>query len=691
MLRDYEFDIEYRSGHQDQLDNFYTPALNRSIKSWRAAGYFSSSVFESLGEPLMDFVRRGGTMKLVCSVHLSEQDKQAIEEGTKEAQSVAIANMEEVVQKEFTAPLSSGVQILISLLKAKRLEIRIAIGKDGGLYHEKLGFFEDENGDFVAFSGSDNYTAPALVDNIETTDVFTSWGEGKDRAERKRDYLVSLFNEPRVGNAILFDLPDALEKIILKAHDETTDISETSSADNVKPDPRYRHQEEAVDWFMDPERANGTGILWMATGTGKTIAALNIANELFLNNQIDALVICATERLLNQWNDVMCGSHPGNRNRPISPWRTSSFWHTATNKSIGVFRQSSLAGKCLFTTYNFLPDILDEYKTFGKDLSRTLLIVDEVHNLGTEKRIENLSRHEEDSVGTKCTAFQFRLGLSATPFNEYDQVRNQFLIKAICTNRLEIVEAAAPIENTNTVDLEAIRTTLTETGSVFHFGLKDAICSGLLSPFEYIPFDYEPTDNEKEKLAGVRNMMFAKVAAGEARPTDAYILMAQVIKGFVSKIGVFESYLNSIPPSDRKSLLNRAIIFVNTMEYGKAVAESVHKFVGRYRTFFNKDDPSNLKLFSEGKLDLLITCHMISEGIDIRDLSSIILFSADRSQRETIQRMGRALRRNPKDPEKVANVVDFVYIDVDNSSEWIPADLHRKTWLTELSEARADA
>ena len=44
-------------------------------------------------------------------------------------------------------------------------------------------------------------------------------------------------------------------------------------------------------------------------------------------------------------------------------------------------------------------------------------------------------------------------------------------------------------------------------------------------------------------------------------------------------------------------------------------------------------------------LETLITCHMISEGIDIRSVKNIILFSSDRQRLETVQRIGRAFEK----------------------------------------------
>ena len=78
---------------------------------------------------------------------------------------------------------------------------------------------------------------------------------------------------------------------------------------------------------------------------------------------------------------------------------------------------------------------------------------------------------------------------------------------------------------------------------------------------------------------------------------------------------------------------------------------------------------------------------MISEGVSINSISSIIIFSSDRQRLETIQRIGRALRKNALDPAKVATVLDFVYFE--NVSEET-SDAERYRWLSEVSKIRGE-
>ena len=74
----------------------------------------------------------------------------------------------------------------------------------------------------------------------------------------------------------------------------------------------------------------------------------------------------------------------------------------------------------------------------------------------------------------------------------------------------------------------------------------------------------------------------------------------------------------------------------------------------------------------------MIACHRLSQGIDIQGLKNIFLIASDRAKLETIQRIGRCLRKNPKDKFKKAKVVDFVDKSYDG-------DNLRADWLKDLS------
>ena len=121
-----------------------------------------------------------------------------------------------------------------------------------------------------------------------------------------------------------------------------------------------------------------------------------------------------------------------------------------------------------------------------------------------------------------------------------------------------------------------------------------------------------------------------------------------------------------------------------------ARVQTIQSHTKRYHTYFSDDHVDNLKSFANGEFDTLITCHKISQGIDIQKLERVFLISSARAKLETIQRIGRCLRVNPSEPKKIAHVVDFVGPDEIDETKLPHSDQDRKEWLQELSKVRPE-
>ena len=217
---------------------------------------------------------------------------------------------------------------------------------------------------------------------------------------------------------------------------------------------------------------------------------------------------------------------------------------------------------------------------------------------------------------------------------------------------------------------------------IFTFSLKDAIKKGILCEFNYIPLSYSLTEEEKAKKKKIIAAFNAKKEAGVAvKDTDMFTQLSLVNKTAIDKINEFESFIASRP-----ELLKKSIIFVQTMEYGEKLQDALVKYSDRYHTYYADDEKSNLTAFSEGRIESLLTCKKISEGIDISSVTNIFLFASDRSKLVTTQRIGRALRLDKNNPNKKATIIDFILNETgENDSN---ADTERAEWLKDLSETR---
>ena len=156
-----------------------------------------------------------------------------------------------------------------------------------------------------------------------------------------------------------------------------------------------------------------------------------------------------------------------------------------------------------------------------------------------------------------------------------------------------------------------------------------------------------------------------------------------------------------MPPSRRSSPSTQnscvaALSSSRLREYGDHVLKIIHRYHHDFHTYYSAEDADVLRQFAAGEIECLITCHKLSEGIDIRSLESVILFSSARTQLETIQRIGRCLRTDPDNPAKRANVVDFIRTtedsDDDDDKPAPPpnADEERQAWLAQLASIAPD-
>lgn len=193
-LRDLKIEEEYRSTQDDIVNEFYIPLLKESISYKRAVGFFSSSSLSEIVSGIKVFAQNGGKIKLIASPKLSEKDIEDIELGYRLRDEVIKENILYQLNNPKDDIERKKLSLLASLIAENILDIKIAFMENDsnvGMYHEKMGIFEDIEGNKVAFSGSMNESLTAMKLNYETIDVFVSW-EGK-RAERKNSVFDNIW------------------------------------------------------------------------------------------------------------------------------------------------------------------------------------------------------------------------------------------------------------------------------------------------------------------------------------------------------------------------------------------------------------------------------------------------------------------------------------------------------------------
>ena len=611
------------------IDELYMPCLKWAERFDRGVGYFTTGWLTYNVAGLSNFASRGGKIRLITSPILSKEDSEAII-GVKDLDGAQFERLEaallenvETLKREMEADI---INAFSWMLYDGIIDMRFAIPcekLDEGNFHDKFGIFYCGR-DALSFSGSINDSKHGFQ-NYESIKVFKSWAGTQEYVASDISRFEKIWSR-KDRNLKIFTVPQAVKEKIFELRTPDRPYSLPTGSN------KWIHQDLAVKTFLEKEH----GILAMATGTGKTITAMKIINKLFDNGDIRRVVITMYGNdLLDQWAIQIRENY---KNKQIN-------YHYASQKMMKNFIMHPDDSILLLSrdskNLSRLLDLFDRLP--GNYRDDTLFIFDEVHGAGSSTFVENLSG--------RISPYRYRLGLSATPEREYDEAGNDFL--------------------------------LNEVGEViFEFTLQDAIQKGILCEFDYLPLPYVLTEEEKLKKRKIIAAFNAKRENGEpADEKDMFTQLALVNKTAENKLQEFESLILRQP-----SLLKKCIIFVQTMEYGEKLQNILVKHCDNYHTYYADDEKINLENFAAGKIDCLLTCKKVSEGIDISSVTNIFLFSSDRSKLVTTQRIGRALRLDRNNPEKKAIVIDFVIKDSEENDN--NADAARAEWLSGLSKTR---
>ncbi|WP_194063781.1 DEAD/DEAH box helicase family protein [Tychonema sp. LEGE 07203] len=652
-MRDLAIQDEYRSDRCDLIQEFYIPCLEKATVYKRSVGFFSSTSMAAAAKGLTALIRVGGKMQLIASPYLSAADADAIEQGMRQKEEVIVSAVQRELDKEFEEIVRDRLACLAWLLSQNILEIKLAVTKEicrQGIYHEKLGIFADCENNIAAFTGSANESSTALIDNFECIDVFCSWHLGvRERALKKAENFQKLWKN-ETQNVEVMDFPEAAKNSLLRLRPDRPPAIEprlpykpkfSASEDKTnyqvnssKKSDLWGHQTQAVQTFLQ----HRCGILEMATGTGKTRAALNILQELTTAQAIESAIITTIGTdLLDQWVKQLYGV-ASNLNPQFRVLLHYGEYYQKDEYDLDP------KNSILVVSRNALRNVL---RSLNYPTRKRLLIVhDEVHGLGSPANIQDLDGLSD--------GIAYRLGLSATPEREYDREGTEFIEK-----------------NVGAV--------------IYQFTLEDAIRRGVLCEFDYYPIEYELSEEDRQRLKNVYSRKAGRKSEGKPMSNEEFwTALARVYKTSRTKVPYFEMFLCHHP-----EILDRCIVFVEDRQYGELVLPLIHRYRYDYHTYYAEDDTKNLEDFAVGKISCLVTCHRISQGIDIQSLRSVVLFASARSKLETVQRMGRCLRRDPNNPNKRAVVVDFVRVQ-DRDTEELNTDQLRKEWLTSLSKISSE-
>ena len=631
------------------LESFYKRCLSQATGYRRAAGFFSSSVFHAAEREFIDFFRREGTMELICSPLFNARDVRPLWEGLYGDK----AWVSRPVEAALSVPKDRrGGWILAWAIANRRLDIRIALVASGqqAIYHEKIGLFDLGAGGVVAFEGSANESSTAYVSNFERVVVHGRVAGRAGFAEMVRQHYELLWANETPGLEVI-PLHEALRRRVIEARsDRMVEKSEGASVVTALPEvppetlrlpPRLKsreYQELAIaGWFK-----TGVGIYAMATGTGKTITALCTLEALFrkVGPPLVVIIVAPYLNLVKQWIGVArtFGLDPIN----CSGARTS--WTSTADAALFLANSGARPVLSLVTTNSTFAESAFQ-DLLGRIQVRTVLVADEVHNLGARA----LQRALPERV-------RLRLGLSATPERWMDDEGTQ-----------------------------AIRDYFGDV--VFGLSLEDALKlrPPVLTPYTYHPVLVPLDDEEREEYLRITQQLarFMVDPSAENLSDAALGLLlkrARLVACARNKLTLFEQAISPYRETsynlvycgdgrvEVESFSARAAAGVPESDVVRQV-EAAAKLLGQglgmnvatYTADTSEEDRDRiLREFSEGKKNALVAIRCLDEGIDIPQVRRAFILASSTNPRQFIQRRGRVLRR--AEGKDSAEIFDFVVV-----------------------------
>lgn len=624
-------------------------------------------------------------MRLIVNDVLSEQDREAIVRGNS-GDSLPYFNLGDIssIKSALSDRDRHFFDCLAWLIRNGRITIVVVSTADGrGIAHTKCGLFSD-GVNKVAFDGSCNFSRAALVDNCESISAFCDWDGGKDVykiADIENDFNLTFEGK---DSSVRYLDPESIETELagtfgrkeleellsdeLRLMEEGGNSAALSTvakgylararkmveaavasmkrtgeneAGDAADEPRFPYPSGPREYqcqAFENWRAAQQGLFVMATGTGKTLTSLNCLLRVYQKTHYyKAVILVPTLTLVEQWIAECQKFHF--RNIYVVSSKNPR-WRNDVDFLLTQETMPDVGAKLSYV-------VISTYASFARDnvfaslnsLSpKTLLIADEAHNMGAGKILARL-----DGI-----RFKRRIGLSATPYRQYDETGNSRLKSFF-----------------NVTD-----------HYTFEYGMSEAINNGFLCRYYYFPHVVYLTDCEMAEYLTISKSLARYFSSEDGTfPVGDDILTAlllkrkRIIHKAVGKEAVFKEIIEK--RYKEKGNLKYTLVYVpegnapdessdmfDTRDYVGADDESSH-LIDRYTeivknvsetttvkkfTADSADRDRILEDFSNGDLEVLTSMKCLDEGVDVPRSEMAVFCASTGNPRQFIQRRGRILR-----------------------------------------------
>lgn len=500
------------------------------------------------------------------------------------------------------------------LIKRKKIQF-CHIEADKSVVHAKLYRFSKKGKVILCAVGSPNFTR-----HSNQSFEFLYYLKDPNEIDRIWSTIKASFNEFNI--ACKREIPDT----ILIGSEVVSEIDEGLFYG------LWLHQKGILKWMTRRDKS----IINIPPGCGKTKITLTYLKHLFqTNSNLTAIILVPTKTLIFQWLVQL-------KENGIQAYEGDIHWNNL-EKYFGNPEK-----RALVTLYS--PRFFSEYSELLLHLEITqpklVIISDECHNLyGNLSKYQDFLAQYRDSVNQTV----FHVGLSATI--------DSFRVDEMNT----YINLMGGRDNIYEISFQSIYSRWNDKNS-----------TPILKELNYIPLKYSLSTQELQQYNELSRKVAAQSGMKNLNNNDVFsaaIERARWVRSLEGGINTLKNYFNSNMSIFKEG---STIIFVQTNK----IAEEIRDYITKHPDW---DSNSSAYVFDSNRSELyreyalkqfkqnhgycLIAEKMLSEGFDIPKISRVVLHGSDKSERDWIQKIGRALRYDSENPETIAEIVDIVFCD----------------------------
>lgn len=653
-LKDLPLKISYRSkGPNNIIDELLIPGLKCSKIYKRSVGYFSSGVFELIGNGLKELAERNGEIRLICNPELSNEDIEGIRLGYHLKENVIRHKVEADLEEALKRIDDWNLKLLIQLIGSGRMNVLVVDLEDEcGIYHDKIGLLIDDDENKVLFVGSPNESVGGYRNNYEKIRVSMSWKEGDyERIQDDEEEFDDIWD----GRNEYITRIDYTELVLTRLENEKRrrGLEETPKG-GVK---LREYQKAAINAW---ENNGYHGFYVMATGTGKTWTAIYSALKVMEQETI-LLVICAPyKHLVRQWYEDVHNVLPDNRTIMVTGEN-----HNWEDEFLdAVYNSKYNGGGTIIAISTIVSFNMAKFRRIvDKSKLKKMLIVDEAHRF----------KNRDSSLKE---IYSYMLGLSATPSSKRNDEFGRELMDFF-------------------------------GGQVYNLPIEYAIEQHYLAHYNYYPIFVNATAKEEQEFDRYSRLMASCFRNGRCFDVESLarhkrsrlrvISMAEEkisrLKWILSQVREEEHFI--VYCGDGRLFDNNSGEEIRHIQY---VKEVLHEMGYKSSQFTAQEDMKTrmqlVDAFNRGYIDAMVAIRCLDEGINIPSIKGALILSSNDDYREFVQRRGRILRNYTDEmtgeKKRSADIYDVIVLPSDHMKNFALIELRRFYEYLRLADNRGD-